>query len=204
MILQADSLGKKFNREWIIRDLNFRFEKPQIIAVTGPNGSGKSTLLKLIAGFILPTKGKIEWTLNGRTIDEENQFRHLSVTAPYLQLIEDLTLNEFLDFHLKFKKIRVSESKTAFLEKTGLLNQGDKFIKDFSSGMKQRVKLGLCFYFENELLLIDEGTTNLDKQGVAWFQDEVKNQKDRLVILFSNQEQEYMLANDILDVRNNN
>ncbi len=202
MILQADSLGKKYNREWILKNLNFRFEGPGIFAVTGPNGSGKSTLLKLIAGYILPTKGIVNWELNNKFIEIDEQFRHLGVAAPYMQLIEDLTLNEFLDFHLKFKSFRASESKTSFLEKTGLINQGDKFIKDFSSGMKQRVKLGLCFYFQNDLLLIDEGTTNLDKQGVSWFQSEIQNQGDRLTILFSNQEEEYTLAKVIFDVGN--
>ncbi|MEQ8359224.1 MAG: ATP-binding cassette domain-containing protein [Cytophagales bacterium] len=200
MILRAENLSKKYNREWVIKDLCFEFKKSSIIAITGPNGSGKSTLLKLIAGYVLPSSGNINWIIDNKEISIDDQFRHLAVSAPYMQIVEELTLNEFLDFHQNFKTLRASESKESFLNKTGLANQGDKFIKEFSSGMKQRVKLGLCFYFENDLLLIDEGTTNLDKQGIEWFQNEVKNQEDRLVILFSNQEQEYSLAEQNLNL----
>ncbi len=200
MILQAENLGKKYNREWIIKDLCFEFKYPSIIAITGPNGSGKSTFLKLIAGYVLPSSGGIKWIIDNKEISIDHQFRHMAVSAPYMQIVEDLTLNEFLDFHQNFKTFRASENKESFLFKTGLEKQGNKFIKDFSSGMKQRVKLGLCFYFENDLLLIDEGTTNLDKQGVEWFQNEVNSQGDRLIILFSNQEQEYSLAEEILNL----
>ena len=194
MILKTTGLGKKFVRDWVIRDFNYTFAGPGLYAVRGLNGSGKSTLLKLLAGFLTPSKGHVDWINQNDTISEEEQYLRLSVSAPYMQLIEELTLDEFLEFHSRFKSFLKNDDKESFKLKTGLSKQGDKQIKDFSSGMKQRVKLGLCFYFENDVILIDEGTTNLDAQGVAWFREEVQRLSDKLVILFSNQEEEYNLA----------
>ncbi len=200
MILKSTNLGKKFLRDWIIKGFNYEFKSGSVYAVTGPNGSGKSTLLKLLAGYILPSKGNVEWISGEQILEPELQYKYMAVSAPYLQLIEELSLEEFIDFHLKFRKFKAGENFDSFMEKTGLIAQGNKQIKDFSSGMKQRVRLGLCFYFKNDFVFIDEGTTNLDKQGVLWFREEVLNLRDRLVILFSNQEEEYNLADHIIDL----
>jgi ABC-type multidrug transport system ATPase subunit len=203
MILKASGLGKKFVRDWVIRDFNYTFEGPGLYAVKGPNGSGKSTLLKLLAGFLSPSRGEVKWMLNNETLQVEDQYLKLSVAAPYMQLIEELTLDEFLHFHMKFKSFLAGETEESFKSKTGLEKHGEKLIKDFSSGMKQRVKLGLCFYFEHNVILIDEGTTNLDHQGVEWFREEVKNLNNHLVILFSNQKEEYSLAKHTIELKKN-
>lgn len=200
MILKASGLGKKFVRDWIIRDFNYTFDSPGLYAVKGPNGSGKSTLLKLLAGFLTPSKGEVQWKLRDQALPVEEQYLRLAVAAPYMQLIEELTLNEFLSFHKKFKSFLEGESVDTFKDKTGLSMHGEKQIKDFSSGMKQRVKLGLCFYFEHDVIMIDEGTTNLDYQGVEWFREEVQKLKNHLVILFSNQKEEYSLAEKSIEL----
>lgn len=196
MILTVVNLGKRYEADWVIRNLNLKLTGPGIYAIKGPNGSGKSTLLKLLSGLIRPSKGEISFSIKNTQIEESELFQHISITAPYMELIEELKLDEFLRFHCKFKEITVRN----FKERTLLLKQGEKYIKDFSSGMKQRVKLGLSFYSNTEFIFIDEGITNLDEQGVNWYHEEISSIKDKIVILFSNQEAEYKMANQVLDL----
>lgn len=201
MIIDAQNLGKKFVREWIIKDFNFTFQDQKVYAVRGPNGSGKSTLLKVLSGLIPPTKGQITYRNEGIELDDEKIHKHISICAPYQELVEELSLDEFLDFHNQFRAFRKGENRETFKEKTFLGEQGSKQIKFFSSGMKQRIRLGLCFYFESKVLMLDEGSSNLDAQGIEWFKKEVSAIDDRMVILFSNLEQEFELASEQVSLR---
>jgi ABC-type multidrug transport system ATPase subunit len=199
MIIEAKNLGKRFARDWVIKDFNQKFEGPNIYAITGPNGSGKSTLLKMLAQFSIPTKGTCDWVNESSIVTEEERYKLMSVAAPYMELVEDLTLNEFLDFHNQFRKFDQDYDKSHFLNETRLEKSKNKLIKDFSSGMKQRIKLGLCFYCKSEVVFIDEGTTNLDRQGIEWYFESLKK-LGKLVILFSNQEDEYNLASEVIAI----
>jgi ABC-type multidrug transport system ATPase subunit len=177
--------GKRYNTEWIFRNINYTFQKGNNYVILGPNGSGKSTLLQLLAGNSILSEGKVEYSINDQKVSEEDIFRHISYAAPYLDLPEEFTLNEMIEFHGKFKKYLIPPVEV--LEKTGLASSANKFIKYFSSGMKQRVKLSLAIMSDTPILFLDEPASNLDKQGIDWYQKLVAEfAKEKLIVVCSN------------------
>jgi ABC-type multidrug transport system ATPase subunit len=194
MNIEVENLGKRFNREWIFKKLTFIFEPGKTYAIVGPNGCGKSTLLQVLWGQMPQSSGSIKYKLIDREIAIGDVFNHISIATPYLELIEEFTLLEMIEFHFKFKKLRNGLSNYDFLELLELEKAKNKTLDKFSSGMRQRLKLGLAIYSEAETVFLDEPTTNLDKASVAWY---LKNlgtlPKNTLVLIASNQENEYPL-----------
>jgi len=200
MKISLNKAGRRFNQEWIFRNFDYEFHTPGKYAILGPNGSGKSTLLSLILGSLSPSEGEISYQ-GEKTIAVDDIYKHLSFAAPYLDLIEEFTLEETIDFHFKFKGLYKGMSKAAVLELLGLEKSQDKALKYFSSGMKQRTKLALAFCADTPILLLDEPTSNLDQQGVRWYLDLIDNFTDkRLVIVGSNQEVEYSFCQHLIQI----
>ncbi|MEM1406043.1 MAG: ABC transporter ATP-binding protein [Bacteroidota bacterium] len=193
--IKLDNLSKRFNQEIIFKNLNYHFSAGNCYAITGANGSGKSTLLKTIAGFSLPSKGSVKYHLDGKLIDLDEIYKYISIASPYMELIEDFTLQELLIYHSKFKAFKKEFSIDDVIDKMDLTNARQKAVKNFSSGMKQRVKLGLAFFSKAHVTFLDEPTTNLDVQGAEWYQEQLKIITDRLIIIASNQKEEYHLSN---------
>lgn len=191
MRVEIENLSKRFNREIVFQNLTFSFNSEKKYVITGPNGSGKSTLLQIISGANLPSGGNLTYSLNNRNVEIEEIYQHISYAAPYLDIIEEFTLKEMLQFHFKFKPMKPDESIDSIIEKSLFTNQEEKYIKNFSSGMKQRLKLALAFFSNTQLLLLDEPTSNLDEIGINWYLDNINDQKNRLVILASNVKNEY-------------
>ena len=191
MTITAEKLGKRFNREWIFRDFTYSFE-PGVYAITGPNGSGKSTLLHVLWGQLPASDGQLHYTSNKIDIPVEEIHKHLVIAAPYLDLIEEFTLEEMLKFHFSFKKTRNGKTVKEIIELLELAHARKKTISHFSSGMKQRLKLGLAFFSDVEIVFLDEPTTNLDKQAIAWYWKNFEAIKERAIVLIgSNLENEY-------------
>lgn len=190
--ITVENLSKRYNREWIFRNLNYVFTSGNRYAITGPNGSGKSTLLQILWGQLPPTSGKLHYKKNESFIEVEQIFSHVSVATPYMDLIDEFTLLEQLKFHFKLKPLRPSLSIDDVVDKLYLPHAKHKQIGNFSSGMKQRVKLGLAFFTNTPLLFLDEPGTNLDAKGFKWYHDQLYElPHDQLVILASNQPSEY-------------
>lgn len=200
MQINLSNFGKRYNYEWIFRHLDYTFLPQKAYAILGHNGSGKSTLLNMISGYLSSSEGTITHSLAGKTISPEDLYKHLSFTAPYLELIEEFTLSELVQFHTRFRVMRIS-SAADLIDRLYLTKAKDKFIKDFSSGMKQRLKLGLSIYTAAPLLLLDEPTTNLDQEGINWYQEHVnQNRKGRLVIVSSNIAHEYSFCDEKINI----
>lgn len=196
MLIKLTGVGKRYNYEWIFRNLDYEFLPDRSYAILGHNGSGKSTLLTMLSGYLSSSEGSLAYQLGGQSLPVEGLFRHLSFTAPYQELIEEFTLTEIIDYHSRFKQMRLPSTR-ALIERLYLEKARDKFVKDFSSGMKQRLKLGLAIYTESPLLLLDEPTTNLDQEGVDWYLEHVtQNRKDRLVVVSSNVAHEYRFCQE--------
>jgi ABC-type multidrug transport system ATPase subunit len=190
--LTAENLCKRFNREWIFKDLNYTFQSGNVYAITGPNGSGKSTLLQILWGQLPATSGALIYKSNQQTIPIEDIHQYVSIATPYMDLIDEFTLIEQLQFHFKLRPIRKGVSIDELLARLYLQEAKNKAISNFSSGMKQRLKLGLAFYTDAPLLFLDEPGTNLDDQAFQWYLknlDEVIPEKT--VFIASNQPEEY-------------
>ena len=193
MQIVVHGLGKKFNKQWVFRNLDFEFKKGQSYAITGPNGSGKSTLLQILTGFIPASEGSISYfAADNSPISEDHFYAHQDIVTPYLELIEEFTLDEFLAFHFKFKSLKEGYSIEQVVNKMYLEDDRDKLIRNFSSGMKQRLKLAIAFYSKSPICFLDEPTSNLDETGIAWYLEHVKEAlKNKLLIISSNQGYEY-------------
>ena len=194
-------VGKRFNREWIFRHCSYEFTSGKSYAITGPNGSGKSTLLQVIAGATLHNEGSITFNNRQQITDTEKHYTCISIAAPYLELIEEMTAKEMLEFHSKFKPLMQSLSVEDMLQTVGLEKAINKQIRYYSSGMKQRLKLAQAFFSNSPVLLLDEPTTNLDADGIALYHTLIGNYtKDKLVIVSSNVKQEYDFCEEVIEI----
>ncbi len=203
MKIKVENLSKRFNREWIFKDLSLQFSPENNYAIVGPNGSGKSTLLQILWGQLLPSQGNLIYETSGSVLPQEEVFKHISIATPYMDLIDEFTLLEMIHFHFKFKRVRKNLSTVELLELFELTHAKGKTVANFSSGMRQRLKLGLAFYSEGSALFLDEPTTNLDKKSIAWYWHQLNNlPKEILVIIASNQEQEYPQTAEKIDILN--
>lgn len=193
LTLSTIQLAKRYNREWIFKNLDYTFQSGKTYAITGPNGSGKSTLMQVLWGQLPQSSGAISYSQSGKDIPVEEIFRHVVVAAPYMDLIEELTLAEHLAFHFKLRKPRPGYSVDSIIEKLYMTDSRDKQIANFSSGMKQRLKLGLAFFTDAQLIFLDEPGTNLDEQALAWYCENLKNAvlENKLTFIASNQKNEY-------------
>ena len=186
-MIRLQNTGKRYRLEWIFRGIDYTFENPGRYAVLGPNGSGKSTLLKVLSGHLSPSKGRISFEINGKITEPDVVYRSVSYAAPYIELIEEFTLEEALKFHAGLKPMLPGMTPARLYEILALPHARSKEIRFFSSGMKQRVKLALAICCDTPVLLLDEPATNLDVQGVEWYKNLIRQfAEDRLVVIASN------------------
>jgi ABC-type multidrug transport system ATPase subunit len=201
MKISLSKLGKRYNREWIFRHLNFEFDQHHRYVITGSNGSGKSTLLQILAGLIHHSEGKIVHSLNEAEISTEKVYLQVAVAAPYIDMPDEFSFQELLAFHFQFKSIPQGISTDDIIEQSGLKKSAAKQIRFYSSGMKQRVRLALAFFSDTPLLLLDEPCTNLDAEGIKWYKDLLdKVTKNRLLIISSNDPKEYETCDRSLSI----
>jgi ABC-type multidrug transport system ATPase subunit len=201
MRIKLLNAGKRFNREWIFRNANLEFDSSSSYAITGPNGSGKSTMLQCIGGMLQLSEGTIEYSGENSQLAPDRAYQQISFCAPYQDLIEEMTLTEFLQFHNQFKSFIKRLSIPQIIEEIGLKQPAHKQIRFYSSGMKQRVKLAQAIYSNTSIVLLDEPSTNLDVKGIELYNSLVEKYcSDRLVIVCSNDEVEYGFVNEKISV----
>lgn len=198
-ILLTDA-GKRFNREWIFRHVDQVFETGETYAITGPNGSGKSTFLQVIAGATALSEGKLTVS-DVSTLEDEDHFKQVSLAAPYLELIEEMTGLEFAGFHMQFKPFLNGFQPADILKTVQLEHAANKQIRYYSSGMKQRLKLAQCILSESPFILLDEPCTNLDETGITLYHSLISEfTGSRCVIVSSNDKVEYQFCNHRIDI----
>jgi ABC-type multidrug transport system ATPase subunit len=196
-----ENTGKRFNKEWIFKNLTYTFTSGNSYAITGTNGSGKSTLLQIIAGSMLPSFGSIKIQYLQQTLPSEELYKKISIAAPYLDVVEEMTTIEFLHFHSNFKPFILPISE--IIKIVGLEKATNKQIRYFSSGMKQRVKLAQAVFTNSPILLLDEPCTNLDVAGFELYHHLIQHFcSDKLLIVCSNDENEIKHCKHTLHILN--
>ena len=134
-----------------------------------------------------------------KVIPNENIYQQLSFAAPYLELIEEMTAVELLNFHSTFKPL--TKSVEFILAEVALQTAANKQIRYFSSGMKQRLKLAQAFFSNTNILLLDEPTTNLDADGISLYHKLIKNYaQHKLIMVSSNDKQEYDFCEEVIEI----
>ena len=202
MNLELTNIGKRYRFEWIFRGLTYQFKMGTGYAILGNNGSGKSTLMQVLSGHLSPSKGKLIYSKNDAVISIDTAYKELSFAGPYIELIEEFTLQEMINFHWKFKAMKCPQQE--FLERLGYPKSAKrKAVKYFSSGMQQRLKLALAICSDTSLLLLDEPTITLDKMAVAWYVELLKEYAyapNRTTIIASNVEEDFQGCTERLNI----
>ena len=201
MKISLTDAGKRFNRDWIFRHLTYEFSAGQSYAIIGPNGSGKSTLLQVLSGGMHLNEGSGAWTVDHKQVANENIYNYISICAPYLEVVEEMTLIEFLNFHTGFKPFLSSITSEKIIAILGLENAVNKQIRNYSSGMRQRVKLAQSIFSDVPVVLLDEPCTNFDAAGIQLYHDLIHEYcRNRMVIVSSNDEVEYGFCKQRLNI----
>lgn len=200
MLIRFTGLGKSFIGNTLFKGLSHEVKTGSVLVITGKNGSGKSTLLQILMGAVLPSEGQIDfYDRENNLVPDEYRYGYITLTSPWMELIEEFTLNEMVDF---YKKFRFLEGETVLIERFGLSTSSDKYISKFSSGMKQRLKLALAFADTAPCLFLDEPCANLDAEGINLYQQLLEaHYGNRLVVIASNDKEEYdFLPHQIIEV----
>lgn len=199
MEIILENISKRYIHEWVFKNISVKIDTASRWAIVGPNGSGKSTLIQIISAFKLPSNGNISYSQMGTAIEPEQVYKYISFASPYIELIEEFTLKELIDFHFTWRKniVPVSEMIKLF----NLEHAYQKPVKYFSSGMKQRLKLALAFGTDSSLLLLDEPTANLDAAGISVYLECLnKYIQNRTVIIASNEPEEYVVCENFIEI----
>ena len=197
--IELQEVAKRFGREWILQHLTLSYRSGTIYGIEGPNGSGKSTLLRILAGQLSPSRGRIAYTLAGRPLPVQEVYQQVSWTAPYLEVVEELSIEEFLQFHFGLKPLLPGLSVESVLDRIELRAFRKRSLLDCSSGMRQRVLLATGLYAHTPLLLLDEPTVTLDRSAADWFMTELRVYAGgRLTVIASNDERDLAQCSTVL------
>jgi ABC-type multidrug transport system ATPase subunit len=201
MRILLSKAGKRFNRDWVFRNVDYTFLPGQTYAVTGSNGSGKSTFLQALAGSLAISEGKIEWQVAGKEKEADSIYSYITIAAPYVEVIEEMSALEFLQFHHQFKPLLPGITIKEILQVIGLEKAAAKQIRYYSSGMKQRIKLAQAFFSDVPLLLLDEPCTNFDTTGLNLYHQLIETYaKGKTIIVSSNDVNEYSFCENVISI----
>ena len=193
MTLSLSGVTKEFNRRSIFRDVSFSLGSGDSLAITGRNGSGKSTLVKIVCGLLSPTRGTIEYVNDGKSIEGEDVRNHIGLVSPYLQLYDEFSGMENLELLSAIRSDRNLENGRIeeALNDVGLWERRNDFLRTYSSGMKQRLKYAFAVVHRPDILILDEPTSNLDKDGIEMVIRRVsEQQKSGILIVATNDAEE--------------
>jgi ABC-type multidrug transport system ATPase subunit len=186
-------LGKKYIGHWVFRGLTQEWCSGQRIAIVGGNGSGKSTLVQVLSGIQPQSEGTLQYYNSDVEVPVNQYYQHIAMASPGLELPDSLSLKELLAFHLKVKPVVGNLDLYAVAERLDLGNELDKVIRLMSSGMRQRIKLGLALWADVPFILLDEPTSHLDAKYVSWYQNQLAEiGKQKLVVVASNEPREFL------------
>jgi heme exporter protein A len=205
--LISSSLSKSYSGRIIFKNLSFTLSGNSSLAVTGRNGSGKSTLLKVLSGLLRQSSGEVSINSGGKALEKENYYKTIGMTAPYLNLYDELTGYENLDFFYSLKNastgshVKESDRINALLERVGLGQAKNKLLKNYSSGMKQRLKLAFAVINDPGILIIDEPRTNLDAEGIRVVYEIAEEQKAKgILIIATNEAEDLKLCGESINI----
>jgi ABC-type multidrug transport system ATPase subunit len=197
----VSNLGKRYGFQFVIRKVDFTIDYGEILGLSGRNGAGKSTIMQMVSGYLSPSEGSVRYEVKDQVIERENIYTYISYTAPYIDMPPKLTIEELFSHYKFFKKVSMEHYKE-FIEYCEIDDQGDKFIENFSSGMKQKIALGLNLVTLSDLMLFDEPTSYLDTQAKEWFYKKILLQKgQKTVIIASNDSEDFKNCDRIYEIQ---
>ena len=196
-------LGHRFQNFYLFKDLNLEIRSGSLLLVKGANGAGKSTFVKILAGGLEAMDGKVVFiSESGSVLEKEVLWRMMAMVAPYLELPEELTLRELIDFQIRMDVQKLEHQP--FLEVAEALKMEkhlDRFISTYSTGMKQKAKIIAAFGMERPVLFLDEPTSNLDQESQEWVLHRIADlKKSRLIVMASNEPAEMRVGDEFMEL----
>jgi len=200
--LKVSDIGKHYGETLVFKNISFEMTGGDVLAITGWNGSGKSTLLRIIAGLARPSAGQVEMFYNGEPIAKESRRWFIGMVAPAFSLYEELTGLENMEFFSRVRGLACNRNDCLdVIRKVGMAEHATKICREYSSGMKQRLKLAQALLHEPPLLLLDEPGSNLDSKGVEVVEEIISEQRQSgVTVIASNEKREADHADRIIDL----
>lgn len=189
---------------YVLKDANLSVDAGEFFILLGPSGCGKSTLLNLIAGFTQSTKGELR--LGEHQIKKHGKERAMVFQNADAALFPWLTVRENIEFGLRMKKISKKERNLVsdkYIGLVGLTGHEEKFPKELSGGMKQRVQLARVLANNSDILLMDEPFGALDAMTRRAMQKELVNiwrKTSKTIIFVTHDIQEALLLGQKIGV----
>lgn len=183
-ILKTVDITKKFSKKVAVSAVNMNIKKGDIYGFIGRNGAGKTTLIKMLVGLSQPTSGSIE-LFGSKNLNKARHKIGTVIEAPAFVPHLNAKQNMLIQWNLLGSKDKSIIDET--LKLVGLENVGNKKVKKFSLGMKQRLGIAMTLMGEPEFLILDEPTNGLDPEGIIEIRQMLKklNQEKGLTILIS-------------------
>ena len=184
IVLSTKNLTKTFNDKEVVKNVSFEIEEQTITGIIGRNGCGKTVLLKMLAGLYIPTSGSINYhgfevikdygvLIDTGFLDNESGFNNLKLLAILKNELNDDQIKEIMNY-VKLDPY----NKTKY--------------KNYSTGMKQKLKLAQAIMENPKILILDEPFNGLDKESVKFFREKLKELKNagKTIILTSHYEED--------------
>lgn len=199
-LVEVISASKYYGGTLLFKDLCFTLHTGEVLAVTGWNGSGKSTLLRALAGLVRLSAGKVDMYYQNEIIPKESRCRYMGIAAPALSLYDELSVLENMKFFYNIRGLPYDRTRClSLLERVGLIQHAGKLYGQFSSGMRQRLKLAQAILHSPPLLLLDEPACNLDTKGLKVVEDVIATQrKIGMTVIASNEKREVKYADRVI------
>lgn len=182
-----NNFTRAFGGRKAVADLTFSFERGRIVGLLGPNGAGKSTAMRGLVGLLRPSSGSAE-VFGKRFAELKDPARTVGVHMDGLGFETGITGRR----HLEILSIAAGMPKSRpdeLLDLVGLEDEGNKRVKRYSTGMRQRLGLAAALVGDPELLVLDEPANGLDPEGIRWLRRFLRNEGDsgRSILVSSHQ-----------------
>lgn len=188
IVIDVKNLTKQYRKQVAVNQASFQIKKGSICGLIGPNGAGKTTIMKMLGGLVIPTAGEMS-IFQSKTIQEQAKARErmsFMIETPYAK--QELTAQENLEKQRLQKGIPNRERIGEVLELVGLSEVGNKKIKEFSLGMKQRFGIANALMGKPEIMVMDEPINGLDPEGIVEIREllmKVNREEDITVLISS-------------------
>lgn len=200
--LKVSQVGKYYATTLLFKDISFELRPGEILAIAGWNGSGKSTLVRIIAGLVRPSMGQVEMFFKDQPVPKESRRHFVGMVAPALSLYDELTALENMEFFARVRGLSYDRKRCLeTMDAVGLAEHSRKICRNYSSGMKQRLKLAQALLHNPPLLLLDEPGSNLDSRGIEVVEEITRKQRQvGMTVIASNEKRELDYADRVINL----
>lgn len=185
-MIRIENLKKRFKKLQALDDINVLFSKGQVVSLIGPNGSGKTTLIKSILAMVKPDSGTIY--VDSKPINGDPFYRSRIGYMPQIGRYPDnMKVGHLFRMMKNIRKVADDDLDTDLLVKFNLVSIFEKPMRTLSGGTRQKVSAALAFYFNSDILILDEPTAGLDPLSSEILKEKImqEKKKNKLILITS-------------------